>query len=153
MATIHEMIKSARVSKGWSMEKLAEEVSKVEGLAKPLTWQTVQQWERPEPLGTAPKRKRLAVVGELLGIQLTASFPVPTSLQLHVDSAERGNAKESPHPQTIAATLERLGDLLMKASPKTRAAVADLLARYAQDPSSGQSLARAIELLVEADQA
>ena len=55
-------------------------------------------------------------------------------------------------PTTVASTLSNLGDLLMQASPKTRAAAADLLSRYAQDPATGQSLAQAIELLLHADQ-
>jgi phage repressor protein C with HTH and peptisase S24 domain len=51
------------------MEQLAEKVSEIEGLAKPLSWQTVQQWEN----GTsAPKRKRLATVAKLLGVNLLA---------------------------------------------------------------------------------
>jgi len=46
------------------MEQLATEVSQVEGLVKPLSWQTVQQWEN----GTsAPKRKRLENVAQVLG--------------------------------------------------------------------------------------
>lgn len=75
-------------------------------------------------------------------------------------SAENGSAGAAEIARTtvadtltIAETLERLGDLLMRANPKTRAAVADLLARYAQDPSSGRSIAKAIEMLVQADQA
>ncbi|MEJ7685657.1 MAG: helix-turn-helix transcriptional regulator [Variovorax sp.] len=64
--TIHENIKQARLAKGWSMERLAEEVSKAEGLSKVLAWQTVQQWEREG--GTAPKRKRLDVVAKLLNL-------------------------------------------------------------------------------------
>lgn len=48
------------------MARLAEEVSQAEGLPKPLTWQTVQQWEKEG--GTAPKRKRLAAVAQALGV-------------------------------------------------------------------------------------
>ncbi len=68
MATIHELIKSAREAKGWSMEALAERISAAEGLAKPLAWQTVQQWEKEG--GTAPKRGRLEVVAKLLDIDM-----------------------------------------------------------------------------------
>lgn len=64
--TIHEAIKAARQKKGWSMEKLAEEIAAAEGLAKPLAWQTVQQWEKLD--GTAPKRKRLKIVADLLDL-------------------------------------------------------------------------------------
>ena len=72
--TIHSEIKRLRLHKGWSMARLAREVSAIEG-GKPLHWQTVQQWER-EPGGdttgksTAPKRERLAIVAELLGTTL-----------------------------------------------------------------------------------
>lgn len=48
------------------MQRLADEVSKAEGLPKPLAWQTVQQWERTDGDGTAPKRKRLEIVAKLL---------------------------------------------------------------------------------------
>lgn len=64
--SIHARIKSAREAKGWSMEQLAEKVSEVELLSKPLTWQTVQQWEK----ATAPKRKRLEVVARLLDLSV-----------------------------------------------------------------------------------
>lgn len=64
--TIHEAIKKARLRKNWSMEKLAQEIANKEGLAKPLAWQTIQQWERPD--GTAPKRTRLKTVAELLDL-------------------------------------------------------------------------------------
>lgn len=64
--TIHEQIKAAREKLGWSMERLAKEVSEAEGLAKQLTWQTVQQWEN----GTsAPKRTRMEVVAQVLGLE------------------------------------------------------------------------------------
>lgn len=62
--SIHEAIKTARLKKGWSMEKLAQEIAAREGLPKPLSWQTIQQWERPG--GTAPKRKRMRTVADLL---------------------------------------------------------------------------------------
>ncbi|MDS1142415.1 LexA family transcriptional regulator [Pusillimonas sp. SM2304] len=58
MTTIHDRIKSARVAKGFSMEKVAE-------LVGVKAWQTVQQWENG---GTAPKRKRLEKVAEVLDV-------------------------------------------------------------------------------------
>ena len=64
MLTIHELIRDRREAKGWSQQDLADRVSEREGLARPLTWQTVQQWEKK----TAPKRKRVQIVAELLGI-------------------------------------------------------------------------------------
>lgn len=62
---IHAQIKAAREAKGWSMERLAKEVSEAEGSAKTLTWQTVQQWENGS---SAPKRTRMAVVRRLLDL-------------------------------------------------------------------------------------
>lgn len=60
---IHQQIKQAREQRGWSMERLAKEISDAEGLAKPLSWQTIQQWEN----GTsAPKRTRMDLVTQLL---------------------------------------------------------------------------------------
>ena len=52
---------------------------------------------------------------------------------------------------SLGQTLARLGQELGRASPQTRAAVADLLSRYAQNPAQGQSLAQAIEMLVQSD--
>lgn len=60
---IHQQIKQAREKRGWSMERLAKEISEAEGLAKPLSWQTVQQWENGV---SAPKRTRMGVVRRLL---------------------------------------------------------------------------------------
>lgn len=65
MEDIHERIRIAREKRGWSMERLAKEISEAEGLAKPLAWQTIQQWEN----GTsAPKRTRMALVRRLLDL-------------------------------------------------------------------------------------
>lgn len=70
MASVHRLIKSAREAKGWSMQHLASEVSKAEALATPLTWQTVQQWEKEG--GTAPRRKRMETVAKLLGLDVVS---------------------------------------------------------------------------------
>lgn len=71
--SIHSEIKRRREAKGWSQQRLADEVSKAEGLKKNLTWQAVQQWER-EPSAengksTAPRRSRLEIVAHLLDAQ------------------------------------------------------------------------------------
>lgn len=73
------------------MEKLAEEVSNAEGLAKPLAWQTVQQWEKEN--GTAPKRKRMEIVARLLGINLHALITEGAGTTVHVHHPE----DELPH--------------------------------------------------------
>lgn len=67
--TIHARIKAARTAQGWSMQQLAAEVTQAEGLAKPLTWQAVQQWENGK---SAPSRKRLALVASLLNTTTAA---------------------------------------------------------------------------------
>lgn len=70
--SIHSEIRRLRKKKGWSHQQLADAISEAEGLARRLTWQTVQQWEREPKEGsgaksTAPKRKRLEIVARLLG--------------------------------------------------------------------------------------
>jgi len=62
---IHEKIREARERRGWSMQKLADEISSAEGLDRPLSWQTVQQWEAGR---SAPKRTRMQIVTQLLGL-------------------------------------------------------------------------------------
>lgn len=151
MATIHEMIKTARLAKGWSMEKLAEEISAAEGLAKPLTWQTVQQWEKPEPLGTAPKRKRLAIVGDLLGIQLTVNIAAAASLpaweeghavDLATHARKRTSAKEHP--------FATLGRMLKSMDPTGRRMARPLLEELALEPERADDLALRFDRLLTA---
>lgn len=64
---------------------------------------------------------------------------------------ERPMLQRTEPENTVSGVLSNLGELLMQTTPKTRAAVADLLSRYAQDPATGQSLAQAIEVLIKAD--
>jgi transcriptional regulator with XRE-family HTH domain len=63
-------------------------------------------------------------------------------------SNESGDVPSWTAPATVAATLDRLGELLARAEPSTREAVAQLLLRYAQDPDQGKRIAQAIELLL-----
>lgn len=72
--SIHDQIRSRRQAKGWSHTALAEEVSKLEGLKKPLTWQTVQQWENGV---SAPSRKRIKFVAEALGCTVNELYEIP----------------------------------------------------------------------------
>jgi transcriptional regulator with XRE-family HTH domain len=65
--SIHEAIKARRLALEWSQERLAAAVSELEGLTKPLAWQTVQQWENGV---SAPARKRLPHVAAALGLTL-----------------------------------------------------------------------------------
>lgn len=60
---------------------------------------------------------------------------------------------KKPEPEkrsnlTLRATIDRLGDLLAQADEKTRQSVAQLLLQYAQDPTSGERIAQAIDILM-----
>lgn len=83
--TIHEAIKRRREALGWSHQRLASEISKLEGLQKPLAWQTVQQWEK----STAPKRTRLPIVAEALQTTvadlMNLAHAVPVRGQVELD--------------------------------------------------------------------
>lgn len=69
MATIHTAIKERRISMGISLQELARKISEIEGLTKPLAWQTVQQWEAGK---SAPKRARMGATAKALGVNASA---------------------------------------------------------------------------------
>lgn len=118
--TIHEAIRARREALDWSHQRLADEVTKLEGLAKPLTWQSVQQWEKT----TAPKRSRLPFVAKALGMSLAellelssgaaglASASTTTMFDgyKHDPTIEYGN--EYLSPAEISAIVKDLRDLL-----------------------------------------
>lgn len=100
MATIHERIKKKRLAKGWSMEDFADKITKAEGRAKPLAWQTIQQWENGS---SAPNRKRLQLVArllettvaELLGSRAVAGLsPEAAELAAKIDAIEDPRRRE-----------------------------------------------------------
>lgn len=64
---IHTRIKALRTHLNLSHQQLADRISELEELKKPLSWQTVQQWENGK---SAPKRSRLAFVAMALGVEL-----------------------------------------------------------------------------------
>jgi len=65
--SIHTAIRQRRKALALSMQALADKVSRLEGLPKPLGYQAVQQWEKEEERGgTAPKRTRLPYVAQAL---------------------------------------------------------------------------------------
>lgn len=70
---------------------------------------------------------------------------------MDTDHQSPPNVEISSTEISLGKTLARLGQALERAKPQTRAAVADLLSRYAQDPAQGKSLAQAIEMLVQSD--
>lgn len=57
---IGDRIKKARTGAGLSMEQLAAKVG--------VTWQSVQQWERPKGKATTPKPRRLAAIARALNV-------------------------------------------------------------------------------------
>ena len=114
--------------------------------------QTVKNWET-----RGVSRKGAMAAQEVFGIDVnwlatgegTMQPPaLPTSPLLRradVGPAVAGGGGPTP---TIETLLVQLGDLLMTADDKTRAAVADLLLRYAQNPADGERLAQAIGVLL-----
>lgn len=59
MPSIHRKIKRLRKARGLTLETFAKEVG--------VSWQSAQQWEK-DPGGTAPHRKRMNRVAEVLGV-------------------------------------------------------------------------------------
>lgn len=101
---IHQEIKRRREALGWSQERLAKEVSAREG-GKPLSWQTVQQWENGS---TGPRRARLAFVAEALGCR-------PEELLTPGSSPEPEPPQTSGEPlaltsEQVSFVYDRLGD-------------------------------------------
>lgn len=73
-----KLILEARKKKRWSQTKLAKEISVLEKKDPPLTYQTIQSWEKGR---TMPSRKRAAFVAKVLGepkiAGITGSRPAP----------------------------------------------------------------------------
>ena len=146
LMSIHERIRAARERKGWSMEQLAKAVSEAENLAKPLAWQTIQQWERGD---SAPKRSRMPVVERLLGLT-----PEPPT--------ERGNASpqisEEPAPYNTAAPVSlpstyslllQLSAAVGKSDLSVRSAVGGLIKHMCENPGEAEVTARRIVAILE----
>lgn len=70
---IHTRIKNRRTELGLSHQQVADRISKIEELKKPLAWQTVQQWETK----TAPKRARMANVATALELSMEELLDLP----------------------------------------------------------------------------
>lgn len=96
------------------------------------------------PLLPAPYQTPNGTIGEK-----TVYIGTPEELaKLGFDTSMAGGAAQKK-AATLTETLDRLGDLLATASPKTRGDVAALLASYARDPSEGKRLAQAIDVLLK----
>lgn len=123
MDDIHARIKRLRQAKQLSMEALADLVG--------VTWQTVQQWEKPD--GTAPKRTRLQAVADALG---TTIEHLTTGHQLlHV--AEPAGAPYAVLPVRSNPMLEELIEVARGLNEKGLAALIErahaLRERYAAE--------------------
>ncbi|WP_368640450.1 XRE family transcriptional regulator [Castellaniella ginsengisoli] len=94
MSSIHERIKAARLAKGLSMEALAP-------LVGVKAYQTVQQWENGS---TAPSRKRLERVANVLG----------TTVEYLLQGIEPGqDGAHAPIPLVDAKTSAGKGELVV----------------------------------------
>lgn len=62
--SIHKKLKQLRLEKNLSMQEAGKRIG--------VSWQTIQQWEKEDGSGTAPKRTRLDKVAEFYGV--TASL-------------------------------------------------------------------------------
>lgn len=143
--SIHEAIKRARKKKGWSMERLAQEVSTAEKLSKPLSWQTVQQWESG---GSAPKRKRMAVVASLLGLNTTTLSEVDSnSLVAHEDSPSYVAAPPIALPSIYSITLQ-LAQMISTADASARGAIGELLRHMCESPEYAEINAKRIAAIL-----
>lgn len=142
METLGQRLKRLRIEKGFTQATLAKAatvsqgtVGNIESGIRGYGAQTLLSISNV--LGIAPEQLLTPSEGEILD---SATLP-------HSKSDSQPGQSTEP---TIAQTLERLGDLLGRADEKTRNDVAALLLRYAQDPSQGQRLAQAIEILLGA---
>lgn len=120
---LSELIRMRRKALGWSQQRLGAEVAKREGLRKALTAGTVQQWESGE---TAPQRKRIVIVADLLGISTHEMFPASRT------------ATNPDHAPSLEESIRRIALALEAADPQQRDVAAALLSGLARDPGNGQ---------------
>lgn len=144
--SIHERIRAARERKGWSMEQLAKAVSEAENLAKPLAWQTIQQWERGD---SAPKRSRMPVVEQLLG--LTPEQPAQTG-SAPPQAGEELARYNTPPPvslPSIYSLLLQISAAVEKSDMSVRSAVGGLIKHMCENPGEAEVTARRIVAILE----
>lgn len=122
--TIHAIIKARRLALGWSHQELAAKVREVDG--KPLSWQSVQQWEREG--GTAPKRSRMPAVAQALGVPLALLAGVDAATLNPPDQLSDGGSAVD-----LDAALDRVGMELARDMPQTtRDELCDAMAGWAR---------------------
>lgn len=128
------------------MEQLALAVSEAENLAKPLAWQTIQQWERGD---SAPKRSRMPVVERILG--LTPEPPSQSNSappQIGEESAHYNTAAPVSLPSTYSLLLQ-LAAAVEKSDISVRSAVGGLIKHMCENPSEAEVTARRIVAILE----
>lgn len=129
------------------MERLATEITRAENRKQPLAWQTIQQWENKK---SAPNRKRIALVCELLGIdQTTWSFVNPTietgpAINDNVVAMERIEGR----PLSLQDILISLGREMEKLDAPLRAAAAQLVMHICQQPEQAAQTAQRIIAMI-----
>lgn len=146
MDSIHTRIKELRKALGWSHQRLADEVSKLEGLATPLAWTAVQQWERES--GTAPKRTRLPFVAQALGTTVEALLEPEIR-----DVASPAIAVNEHRPQYIAGlprAVEVVVDALALLTPSAWAMVRGALDTVIGHPEMGDEVAANVLMVLQA---
>ncbi|CAN7363800.1 helix-turn-helix domain-containing protein [Acidovorax sp. LjRoot118] len=141
--TIHAELKAARLAQGLSMEQLAREISKAEKSAKPLAWQTIQQWEAGK---SAPKRTRLDLVKKILGMQ-TQSMAQSMGPMTQDMGASYLPTNTTRLPSAYSAVME-IASLINGLDKPARAAIGSLLSHLCENPDNAELTARRINALL-----
>ena len=150
--TLGKTIKRLREGLGLSQQQLAESVSTFEGLSKPLSWQTVQQWEDNK---TAPRMKRMQFVAQALRIDV---------IDLHLENVIEGRrdtshaystrrvqslrrATRPPAKTDVREVLLQLGVVLAAIPSERRATVGSLLDGFAKEGGAASYVEALIAML------
>lgn len=141
--TIHEELKAARLKKGLSMEQLAKQISEAEQSAKPLAWQTIQQWEAGR---SAPKRTRLDLVKKILGMAPEMMSQTLGSMTQEM-SASYLPTNTTRFPSAYTAVME-IASLLNGVDKPARTAIGGLLNHLCENPENAELTARRINALL-----
>lgn len=162
--TVHDEIKAKRLAKGWSMAQLALEISRLEKLPKPLTWQTVQQWENGK---SAPKRTRIERVMKILESSppvLNDQFLALGASEMNVMEisemlADWGPAEKktdikgketTTNPPSLESALQVLGKWIESSDDLQRDQVRPLINRMFDEPKRSPEIVARISTTVSA---
>jgi transcriptional regulator with XRE-family HTH domain len=136
---IHNRIKTRRTHLKLSQEQLAVKVSQLEGLAKPLAWQTVQQWET----STVPRHRRLQHVATALEMQLDELMGAPASATPKAQVQSQG---DDGWPFQVVAR-----DQVTALSPSQLAALEKAMVKHLLQPDAGDFRATALDVAAQLD--